>query len=60
LKTSALGSLVEKHCHTLTKKAKCFFQCLNEEFGCADGTCVPIEKRCNGVPDCEDHFDEFK
>ncbi len=60
LRTTAQGHTDSKHCLNLTKRAKHIFQCLNEEFGCADGTCVPIEKRCNGVSDCEDHFDEIK
>ncbi len=35
------------------------FQCLAEEFGCANGTCIPIQQRCNGALDCEDKFDEI-
>ena len=34
------------------------FQCVEEEFGCADGTCIPISKRCDGASDCSDNFDE--
>ena len=34
------------------------FQCLAREFGCSDGECIPFEQRCNGVPDCENSFDE--
>jgi len=31
---------------------------LNDEFGCDDGACVPLVKRCNGAPDCKDNTDE--
>ena len=34
------------------------FQCFQREFGCTDGKCIPIEKRCDGVADCKDYFDE--
>ncbi len=34
-------------------------KCLEEEFGCANGTCIPIELRCNGALNCEDQFDEI-
>ena len=28
-------------------------------FSCSDGTCIPIEKKCNFVPDCWDRGDEI-
>ena len=39
----------------------CFcFQCLDDEFGCRNGTCISLSKRCDGVPDCQDEFDEHR
>jgi hypothetical protein len=35
-----------------------FVQCLQNEFGCSNGKCIPMAKRCNGVADCEFDFDE--
>ena len=34
-------------------------QCYQHEFGCHDGKCIPLEHRCDGVPDCESGFDEL-
>jgi hypothetical protein len=34
-------------------------QCLNHEFGCKEGACIPLDHRCDGVPDCDDWFDEI-
>jgi hypothetical protein len=34
------------------------FKCLAREFGCYAGECIPLEHRCDGVPDCENSFDE--
>jgi hypothetical protein len=31
---------------------------LSTEFGCSNGSCISIKKRCNGVADCEDKLDE--
>ena len=36
----------------------CLFQCNETEFGCFDGTCVPLVKRCNEIDDCSDGSDE--
>ena len=36
---------------TLTK-------CSINEFTCNDGSCVPLENRCDLKPDCEDNSDE--
>ena len=33
-------------------------KCLSGEFGCSDGECIPLEQRCDGVPDCSGNFDE--
>ena len=33
-------------------------QCVKNEYGCDDGSCIPIEKRCNEVTDCADASDE--
>ncbi len=35
-----------------------FQQCVDGEFCCRDGKCIPIEKRCNGISDCNDNYDE--
>ncbi len=35
-----------------------FGKCLINEFGCEDGTCISMVKRCNGVADCEFNLDE--
>ncbi|XP_069185099.1 uncharacterized protein [Procambarus clarkii] len=32
--------------------------CLTEEFTCKSGDCLPLEKRCDKWPDCEDATDE--
>ena len=32
--------------------------CREEEFTCADGQCIMMEKRCNQLPDCSDNSDE--
>ncbi len=29
------------------------------ELGCGNGSCISLEKRCDGVADCEDKFDEM-
>ncbi len=31
---------------------------VNSEFNCADGTCIPMERRCDGRVDCVDSSDE--
>ena len=33
-------------------------QCEDEEFGCDNGDCFPISKRCDEIEDCEDESDE--
>ena len=35
-------------------------RCQTNEFTCSDGTCVPLEDRCDLKPDCEDKSDEEK
>ncbi len=35
-----------------------YFKCVEGEFGCANGTCISMSKRCNGASDCQDNFDE--
>ena len=32
--------------------------CSDEEFTCADGSCIPLKDRCNGRSDCLDETDE--
>ena len=36
-----------------------FSNCGQFEFSCSDGTCIPIEKKCDFVPDCWDKGDEI-
>ena len=33
-------------------------KCLGNEYSCSDGSCIPIERKCNFVPDCWDEKDE--
>ena len=35
-----------------------FFKCNDSEFSCTAGTCISLEKRCDGFTDCEDLSDE--
>jgi len=35
-----------------------FLQCLDYEFGCDDGECIPLEVRCDGTSDCQNDDDE--
>lgn len=32
--------------------------CKTSEWKCPNGTCIPLSKYCNGVPDCTDKSDE--
>ena len=34
-------------------------QCKTNEFGCNDGSCIPIWQRCNELQDCQDASDEL-
>ena len=34
-------------------------KCGKYEYSCSDGTCIPIQKKCNFVPDCWDNGDEM-
>ena len=34
------------------------FQCKTGEFGCKNGECFPLSKRCNEISDCDDDSDE--
>ena len=36
-----------------------FSNCGQFEFSCSDGTCIPIQKKCDFVPDCWDKGDEI-
>ena len=31
---------------------------MDNEFGCANGECIPLELRCDGRADCDNNFDE--
>ena len=33
-------------------------QCFKNEFGCQNGECIALSKRCDGIPDCENYSDE--
>ncbi len=33
-------------------------QCKTGEFGCSNGECFPLSKRCNEISDCDDDSDE--
>ena len=33
-------------------------KCVGNEYSCSDGSCIPIERKCNFVPDCWDEKDE--
>jgi len=33
-------------------------QCSVAQFTCDDQTCIPLERKCDGVPDCWDRSDE--
>ena len=35
-----------------------FSNCGQFEFSCSDGTCIPIEKKCDFIPNCWDKGDE--
>ena len=35
-----------------------FSRCTKFEFSCSDGTCIPLERKCDYVPDCWDESDE--
>lgn len=45
--TPVNGGRVEAHCNTTT------------HFSCGDGTCLPIDKKCNGITDCPGGGDEL-
>ena len=32
--------------------------CYHDDFNCDDGGCIPINYRCDGINDCQDHSDE--
>lgn len=32
--------------------------CNDQEWTCLDGMCIPMQSRCNNVPDCSDRSDE--
>jgi hypothetical protein len=45
-------------CPDSTDELGCGFDCLDIEFACADGSCIPRGWRCDGGPDCPDGEDE--
>ena len=32
---------------------------MDNEFGCSNGLCIPMMKRCDGISDCINDFDEI-
>ena len=46
--------------HPQDNKLKLMFSnCGQLEYSCSDGTCIPIEKKCDFVPHCWDRGDEL-
>ena len=52
--------IVDKNdnCPILTQYELLFTSCSVGEFTCNDGSCIPIEKRCNLIYECSDNSDE--
>ena len=38
----------------------CFLACTSDEYTCRDGTCVDMDKVCDGKMDCKDKSDELE
>ena len=51
------GFAMNEHIQVLFKK-NILLQCLDHEFGCENGECIPLEFRCDGHAECENNFDE--
>ena len=43
--------------HYFKQKTFCF-QCLQNEFTCESSECISLERRCDGIADCEGNYDE--
>ena len=48
----------ERFCEGDKRQLLTLTKCLEDEFTCDDGSCVPIENRCDLKQDCEDNSDE--
>ena len=35
-----------------------FSMCWGNEFTCESGECIPLERRCDAIADCEGNYDE--
>ena len=48
----------ERFCSTEKIQLLTLTKCSKHEFTCNDGSCQPLENRCDLKPDCEDNSDE--
>ena len=52
-------SIINDNCPTLPNNHLLFTSCGIEEFSCDDGSCIPLENRCDLIQDCYDNSDEM-
>ena len=48
----------ENACHLASNLKLMLSSCGHFEYSCSDGACIPIESKCNFIPDCWDKGDE--